>query len=52
MVKEFSWSGTIVVLISLACILYYYLTFRHTMQSQATHHEIVVDNSTIYKLTN
>jgi len=31
MTKKFSWSGVIVVLLCLACMLYYYLIFRYTI---------------------
>ncbi len=47
MSKKFSWAGVIVVLISLALMLYYYLIFRttvsvrledrHTIQIQVLH---------------
>jgi hypothetical protein len=36
--KKFSWSGVIVVLICLAFMLYYYLIFRHTLESLRLHH--------------
>jgi len=44
MSKKFSWSGAIVVLICLACMLYYYLIFRHAIESQVQHHHVVIDN--------
>jgi len=42
--KKFSWSGVIVVLLSLACMLYYYIIFRHTLENQLRHQHRVVDN--------
>ncbi len=44
MSKKFSWSGVIVVLISVACMLYYYLIFRHTIETQVLHQQAVFDN--------
>ena len=43
MSKKFSWSGVIVVLICLACMLYYYLIFRHVIESQVLHHHALID---------
>jgi len=34
MKQKFSWSGTIVVLLCFACMLYYYLVFHHTIETQ------------------
>jgi hypothetical protein len=45
--KEFSWSGVIVVLICLACMSYYYLIFRHAIESQVRHQHTVIDNTSI-----
>lgn len=42
--KKFSWSGAIVVLACLACMLYYYLIFRHAMIDQILHKHPIVDN--------
>ena len=44
MSKKFSWSGVIVVLVCLACMLYYYLIFRHTIELQIQHQHAVIDN--------
>lgn len=44
MSKKFSWTGVVVVLICLGLMLYYYLIFRHTLETQILHHHAVIDN--------
>jgi hypothetical protein len=40
-------SGPIIVLLSLGLILYYYLIFRHTLETQVLHQHTVIDNKSI-----
>jgi len=42
--KKFSWSGTIIVLLCIACMLYYYLVFRHTIEVQF-HQQALMNHS-------
>jgi hypothetical protein len=44
MSKKFSWSGSLVVMACLACMLYYYLVFRYSVETQARHHPVIIDN--------
>jgi len=41
--KKFSWSGVIVVLLCIACMMYYYLIFRHTIGSLSTRNHAQID---------
>jgi len=43
--NKFSWSGVIVVMLCLACMLYYYLIFRYAINTQIHHQRITIDNT-------
>lgn len=44
-------SGTIIVILCIICMGYYYVIFRHSFARDLRNHQIEVDNSTIYQLT-